>query len=394
MGRQEREQLRLIGGKSHLLIISAVPHHRVAAGLVGWGPTIREIDSLTPMFHKVTHIGMECDGPPPANFLPYESHNVEVELLPRVGGTTFLAKLGVFARIPAFWATIKGALGGADVVHLRCPANIPFVGLLVLWFSGFKGVVWAKYAGNWGGYRGEPWSYRIQRWLLSREKPNLIVTVNGRWTGQRRHVHTVENPSFSEAEVVKSNKLSAEKVIGRPLRLLFVGAATEGKGILQTVDLAVRLRDEGVDFLFDVAGDGPTLLRARTLAAQKGLGDRVIFHGWQSGEALDGLFSQAHFVVLPSRSEGWPKVLSEGMAYGAVPVASAVGSIPYYLNEFQAGRAVSPGSVDEMCTAIQEYLKAPAMWAEEAVRCREFAHRFTFDTYVAAISDLLQIESL
>ena len=43
---------------------------------------------------------------------------------------------------------------------------------------------------------------------------------------------------------------------------------------------------------------------------------------------------QAYLMLFPSESEGWPKVLSEGKAYGVVPVTSDVSSIPQYLREF------------------------------------------------------------
>jgi glycosyltransferase involved in cell wall biosynthesis len=45
------------------------------------------------------------------------------------------------------------------------------------------------------------------------------------------------------------------------------------------------------------------------------------------------LLKLSHFLLLPSDSEGFPKVLAEAACYGVIPVVSSVSSIPHYINE-------------------------------------------------------------
>ncbi len=53
----------------HLAIVSHTPHHRTADGLVGWGPTVTELDHLATRFDRVTHVAPVHDGPAPASAL-------------------------------------------------------------------------------------------------------------------------------------------------------------------------------------------------------------------------------------------------------------------------------------------------------------------------------------
>jgi len=98
-------------------------------------------------------------------------------------------------------------------------------------------------------------------------------------------------------------------------------------------------------------------------------------------------------MLFPSdSSEGWPKVLSEGMAYGVVPVASDVSSIPQYLRECGVGATFNPYDLDSFATAIVHYARHPAQWQIESTRSMRAADRFTYDVYLENIFRLLELE--
>ena len=74
-------------------------------------------------------------------------------------------------------------------------------------------------------------------------------------------------------------------------------------------------------------------------------------------------------MIFPSScSEGWPKVLSEAMAYGVVPLAGAVSSIPQILAEVGTGRALPPNDVAEFASAVREYANDPGPGRRKAGR--------------------------
>lgn len=49
--------------------------------------------------------------------------------------------------------------------------------------------------------------------------------------------------------------------------------------------------------ILHIAGDGPELPQLHKLTNELGIGDRVIFHGFTTGKALDALFDQCHIAV-------------------------------------------------------------------------------------------------
>ena len=102
----------------------------------------------------------------------------------------------------------------------------------------------------------------------------------------------------------------------------------------------------------------------------------------------------SHFLLLPSSSsEGWPKVLSEGMAYGVVPVTSDVSSIPQLLASFRTGRALDAKDSDGFVEAIVGYVRSPELWKTESRNAADAAKAFTYEAYLSAVRSLLDLEA-
>ena len=90
-------------------------------------------------------------------------------------------------------------------------------------------------------------------------------------------------------------------------------------------------------------------------------------------------------------SEGWPKVLSEAMAYGAVPITSAVSRIPQYLNAFSTGHAINSRDPHLFGSAIETYVRAPGLWKEHSMNALKAAKQFSYDNYLRAVRNLLNL---
>ena len=108
-----------------------------------------------------------------------------------------------------------------------------------------------------------------------------------------------------------------------------------------------------------LSATGPERPLSEAWAREHDLNSRVTFHGWLPKSALAHFYTQAHFLLLPSASEGWPKVLSEAMAHGVVPLAGAVASIPQILSETGAGLALPPLKVSVFVEALVNLAESP-----------------------------------
>ena len=373
-----------------LLIVSHTPHYLRGDAVVGFGPTVREIDHLTRLFTSVVHLApLHRQERAPASALPYRSSAVSLQPLPVTGGEGGLAKLGILLHAPAFLRTLRHELKSADAWHVRAPANVALLAMATFPLLPAR-PCWIKYAGNWHPGGPEAFSYTWQRRWLARPRELVAVTVNGRWPGDPPHLVAFRNPSF-EADEIAAAGTGPRRLPGpgEVLELLFVGRLEEKKGAGRALEVLAGLRARGVAAHLVLVGDGPGRPIFENRAVELGVENASVFFGELPRPELIPLYHRAHFLLLPSRSsEGWPKVLSEAMAYGALPLAGAISSIPQILSEAGVGRSLPPGDIEGFVATLGEYLARPELFATESARAREVAADFTYDRHLAAIQEL------
>jgi glycosyltransferase involved in cell wall biosynthesis len=372
-----------------LLVISHTSHYLRSGEVVGWGATVREIDELVAEFGPLTHVAWLHDAPAPGSSLPYRSGAVRFVGVRPAGGTRLRDKLAAILAIPMYAKTIISEMRRHDAVHVRCPAGISLVAVLLLPFLRRPRIRWIKYAGNWKPTGPEAASYRFQRWWLRRAPHRAVVTVNGGWSDDPPHVHDFLNPCLDDAELAVAARLAHGKRLQGSVRLAFVGRLNPAKGAHRAVGALQRLAADGVEAELDIVGDGPQRAEIEAMVAHSGLAGRVRLHGALARDRLDGIYGAAHFVVLPSDTEGWPKILAEGMAYGAVPLASSVGSVAQKLEAFAVGRVFAPADVEHLSRHVRDYVRDPGVWLQESRRAVAVASRFTYGEFTAAVRALL-----
>ena len=374
-------------GTRRLAVVSHTPHHRTPDGLVGWGPTVTELDHLARLFDEVVHVAPVHDGPPPASALRYTAANLRVEPAPAAGGDGLAAKLGLVAAVPRLVAATRRGLRDATVVHVRCPANISGLALVALRLSRDRRPCWAKYAGNWCPERGDPWSYRLQRRWLRHGFGRLAVTVNGRGDDPE-HVRAFANPSLTDEDLARGRAAAATKPDPADgVRLAFVGRVEAEKGAPEAVRTAIAVRRVGRPVHLAIVGDGPARDECAALALAADLD--ITFHGWLDRTGVHDVLADTHVALLASRaSEGWPKVLSEAMAFGAVPVASAVSSVPQVLADTGAGVSVPGTDAEAHAAAVLALLADPAALDAHRAAGLAAAPAYGFTAYLAAVTAL------
>jgi len=248
---------------------------------------------------------------------------------------------------------------------------------------------WVKYAGSWDFHAKVSLTSKFQKWWLNHGLHRGLVTVNGTWPGQPRHVHSFFNPCIDDDLLDQLKTESSEKQLTYPLNILFAGRLSKEKGASRVIEIATKLHNLKIPIHVDIFGEGPELPWMKEKIIEFGLRDQVKLHGWVAHNELLPFYKTAHFILLPSDSEGWPKVLSEGMACGAVPVASRVGSIPELLNQFGIGRICEVDHVEGYANAILDYFQNPEKWTIESKNAFKNAHLFTYGYYIKRVSELL-----
>lgn len=342
-----------------LAIISHTEHYIDDNGVVvGWGPTVREINHLVAHFNKIYHVACLHKGTPPPSSLGYIGNNIEFVPIPPSGGDTIQAKLSVLRTIPAVLRAVNSVIGKVDYFQLRLPTGMGNYLLLWFLFKKPKKKFWVKYAGNWA-QKKPPLGYAFQRWLLTKNFLKCKVTVNGQWPGQLAHIHSFENPCLTEEERKEGALVLKNKNYGGKLNFIFVGRVEEDKGVGRIIDAFKEILPNDRVGKIRIIGDGPERESYERRSDEYGLD--TSFMGFRSRTELNELFKESHVLLLPSSaSEGFPKVIAEGANYGCIPIVSKVSSIPQYIEDCNNGFLMASIDSQGLSASLERLLSKSA----------------------------------
>lgn len=206
--------------------------------------------------------------------------------------------------------------------------------------------------------------------LLSRLSAETVAASAGSLEPLGISAHAVANPLRFAADD------SGVRAPSSSLRLLFVGAYGVSKGCVDLLEAVAAARSAGDDVTLAFAGmaaqPGDRDVVDSAVGAL-GLEEAVDFLGVVSPESLPAVYRGADVICLPSRAEGMPMALLEGMGFGLPVLATRVGEIPRLVGE-DAGVLVEPGDVTRLAQAIGRFAAHPdaraAMGAAAAERAR------------------------
>ncbi|WP_254535909.1 glycosyltransferase family 4 protein [Halomarina litorea] len=179
---------------------------------------------------------------------------------------------------------------------------------------------------------------------------------------------------------VKRNECKVEKIV-------FLGRVCRLKGADRFADAVEFLSKSGYNkYEFVIIGDGPLLSQ---LSDRFENDPNVRIEGWVPHSEAMAELSNSMLVVLPSRSEGLPKSILEGMSHGTVPVVTPVGDLSGLVrdgeNGFIVDSSVPNGTARAICRALSEDTEYKRI-SEEAIKTIE--RRYSLDTVSDEFHDI------
>jgi colanic acid/amylovoran biosynthesis glycosyltransferase len=134
--------------------------------------------------------------------------------------------------------------------------------------------------------------------------------------------------------------------------LLSVGRLHRVKDYRFLIQACAALRDQGLDFLCWIVGEGPERPALERQIMALGLQGRVYLIGHVLRTDLSGYYRYADLVVMTSKSEGIPVVLMEAMAHEKLVLAPAITGIPELVEHQRTGFLYQPGSLPDFVSAV------------------------------------------
>lgn len=366
-------------------IITHVPHIKEKDKLYAYAPYVREMNLWIENVDEVLLVAPTTELQPNAIHLSYE-REVRLMEIPGFNAIGLKAKISALFKMPKLITVIYKAMREADHIHLRCPGNVGLLGCLVqILFP--KTPKTAKYAGNWDSESKQPFSYKFQRWILSNTflTRNMQVLVYGNWPNQTKNIRPFFTATYSEQD----KKEVLLRTLDGKIKLLFAGTLAQGKRPLYAVQLAEKLIHKGFDMQLDLFGEGKERSILQEYIAKNNLENSIFLRGNQTKENLQLAYEESHFMVLPSKSEGWPKVVAEAMFWGCVPVSSRVSCVPDMLDYGTRGVLLEM-NLEQDSENIAALLKAPEEYKNKAEKAMLWSRRYTLDYFESEIKSFLK----
>ena len=377
-----------ISKRPDLLIVSDTAVYKNPEGsIVAFEPVVREIEHFAHLFGSITWIVFQYPyKTAKGNFREVNGVNIKYVLLSAIGGRGLFKRLRIVSAYFRLFVCIPQNIKRADVIHTRGPSHPALVAILCSIIGNKKKIFWHKYAGNWIR-KDDPFSYKINKYLL-RNARRSKVTINGKWPDQAEHVISFENPCLTELERIGGQQVIRTKKFEGNLDFVFVGALTENKGVGRIIETFKSLKGETNIGMLHLVGDGTERNHYERITRDAGI--NCMFYGSLPKSDVIKVLSKCHVLLLPSDSEGFPKVVAEGANYGCIPVVSDVSCLGQYIENQRNGYIIGNGKglKEIIIEIIGTDSRTLAKIADEAFR---MGSKFTYTKYIQRLDNEILI---
>ena len=372
-----------------ICIITHVQHIKNKNHYYGYGPYIREMNIWLNHVDEVFLVAPFVENELNPIHEKYNHSNLHFYQVQEFTISSLSNTFKTLIRLPKVFFQVYKAMAQSDHVHLRCPGNIGLIGAVVQILFPNKQKT-AKYAGNWDPKSKQPWSYRLQKWILSNTflTRNMQVLVYGEWEGTSKNIKSFFTATYSEEEMERLGVVETRR-LGEEIMFLFVGTLSKGKQPLYVIQLVEELYKRGKNVILELYGEGSLRKELELYITQNNLESIISLKGNHSRETVLKAYQSSHFLILPSKSEGWPKVVAEAMFWGCVPIASPVSCVSYMMGNGSRG-VILQEELNQDVDQIEAVISKQEVYQKMASEGQTWSRQFTTDKFEAEIKKLLR----
>ena len=171
--------------------------------------------------------------------------------------------------------------------------------------------------------------------------------------------------------------------------VLYIGRLRPVKGVDYGLKAFAKALATHPDMHMALAGEGEQRQHLENLTAELGITESVTFLGVRND--LANVLSAADSVLMPSLTEGFPRVAIEAMAASKPVAATRVGGTPEAIIDGQTGILVPPKDIDAMASAITRLVTDTDLQTRLGSSARQRTEQhYSASSYVARLDEMYQ----
>lgn len=369
-----------------LAIFTLVEHIENDGKYYGYAPYVREMDLWNAHFNEVLVVApVSKKNKIDALTIPYQHSNLDVIDVPVFNIKSIGSIFKLLFLLPNITFKMARAMRQADHLHFRSPSNIAAVAAGVqIFFPSKKKTM--RYTGNWDPNSKQPIGYRFQKYLFSNPflTKNMTALAYGNWPNTSKNVQPFFAATFSNTE--KEDFVLRD--YNSELKFVFLGALVSGKRPLLAIQIIELLLGKGLNCTLHICGNGILKDELQDYISDKNLEKNILLCGNKDKDEIKEVLKQSHFTILPSKSEGWPKALAEGMFFGSIPISTKISCVDWMLSYGKRGILIEPNAelaAEEISKIIRE-----ERLNEMAKAAQKWSQNYTVEKQKAEIETILK----
>jgi glycosyltransferase involved in cell wall biosynthesis len=293
-------------------------------------------------------------------------------------------------KSPLGLAQLGSALALGSVAAVRMARRFKPDHILCFWV--FPSGLWARAAAAVTGTPYSVWALGSDIWVLGKV-PGLPAILKALAHGARgRYADgVVLADDFAKIAGLPIEFLATSRVVVPPEGVnvgeggyyLYLGRYHPNKGIDVLIEAIGKAKGHlPADFRLRAHGFGPLEESVRARTRELGLESMVEIHGPTNAGEVERILRRARGLIIPSRIESVPLVLSDGLQMELPLLVTNVGDMGTLVKKYEAGVVCEPDAED-MARALVRFVTQPAPRGSAALRelldIRGSARRFLAD---------------
>lgn len=237
-------------------------------------------------------------------------------------------------------------------------------------------------------------------WQCGRHKSMYLLCSSAYTSADYAKTGTFINKAYKWGyfpEVKEYDDINHLIEIKKKNTILWAGRLIDWKHPELPIEIAKRLKDNGIDFQLNIIGNGELENELVKLINTYGLQNEVKMLGSMPPEKVREYMEESEiFMFTSDRNEGWGAVLNESMSSGCAVVAShIIGSVPFLINNNENGLIYLDGDIEDLYGKVKFLLDNPKKRAEMGKKaydtlCNEWNAENAADKFIKLSREILK----